>query len=135
MGPWSLNDLSIRWVSVPTTDDKYLEPYALVDKPGEPVRSVAARLSAAVRPRHTIRRAVGQSGMFTIHGSSTDPIESLVSSDENGNWLRRVKIAPKSCGKMFRELYESGITSSSIFPDLDGLAADLTYRYSSYLRG
>ena len=115
--PWSLNWLSLRWESVPTTDLKDLERYALPEETGKVVRTVEANLPVAVRPRYAIHRAVGQSGMFTVHGTSTDPIET-VCSDKHGNWLRKVKIAPKSCESMFKELYESGLRPRQYFPIL-----------------
>ena len=128
--PWSLNVLSISRQSVPTTDLGKLSAYTLVGSESEVIRKVKAVLPVAVRPRHAIHRAVGQSGMFTIHGIRDCSLDLLVDPGDQSPWIMKIEIAQDRCEQTFRELFEAGVTASSIFPDLDGLAADLTYRYS-----
>jgi hypothetical protein len=129
--PWSLNEISIKWSSVPTSALKDLESYVLSNNKTNVVRSVGAALPVAIRPHHAIHRAVGQSGMFTIHGNEERPLELLVDSSASPVWVRKIDVAARSCERVFHDLFEAGITASSIFPDLDGLANDLSYRYSN----
>jgi hypothetical protein len=129
--PWSLNEESLEWMSIPSTDRKDLTDYTLQESDRKVVRSVKAKWPVAVRPQRTIHRAIGQSGMFTIHGSSRDPLESIKLTSKRDPWLQPVEIDAQACMQVFWELYNAGITPASIFPDLDGLAADLSFRYSN----
>jgi hypothetical protein len=133
--PWSLNAISIRRRSVPTTDLEELSAYTLVGSESEVIRKVKADLPVAVRPRHAIHRAVGQSGMFTIHGDRDCSLDSLVDPEDQSPWIMKIEIAQDCYEQTFRDLFEAGVTASSIFPDLDELAADLTYRYSVRFQG
>jgi len=127
--PWALNQLSssIGQKSIPTVViGGKMEKYVLHERPGQVVRRVKAKAPAAFRPEHAIGRAVGQAGMGTVHGQNDTPLESIAAVRSR---MLKIEIEAGSCAAMFRELFDAGTTASTIFPDLDGLAADLSYRY------
>ena len=71
------------------------------------------------RPPHITPRIVAQSGLFTVHHEPTQPcnspkIEKLVIE---GAMRREIKA----------QLYKYGISRKTLFPGLDGLAADLEW--------
>jgi len=70
-------------------------------------------------PTHVTSRIVAQSGLFTLHSSPRTPlddpgIEKLIIPN---NYRRLLK----------KELYKYGVNSSSLFPDLDGIASHITW--------
>lgn len=130
--PWALNEWSIQLHSVPTSDREVLLDYVLSEtSDGSFTRSVASEKVVAVRPQHAIHRAVGQSGMFTIHGKSLRSLQSMPHKPRRTPWLRAIEVDASCCRRVLRELFEVGITAYSVFPDLDGLSADIAYRYSN----
>lgn len=82
------------------------------------------------RPRTITRRIMAQSGVFTCHKRTKDG--KFIRLESNKNYKSRLIKIPiqGSCFATFREnLMTNGISSFSLFPDLDGLAAHLERRY------
>ena len=69
-----------------------------------------------------LRMTMQQSG-FTIH-SSPSPLEKFPNAE---NWLRKVEIQPDALLEISRELNLLGIKLSSIYPDLDNLAKEISW--------
>jgi hypothetical protein len=82
-------------------------------------------LPVAVYPTYVHPRLTGQRACFTIHGRKKDGLNSLVSDAI----LKRYIIDPTRRHAMRSELQLLGITDSVLFPELDGLAAELTDRF------
>ncbi|NWH09625.1 MAG: FRG domain-containing protein [Alphaproteobacteria bacterium] len=71
-------------------------------------------------PPTVTARIATQRSIFTIHPEPTKPIiKGLVSFE----------LDAKECFKMKREMYLYGIDHAMLFPDIDGLAASLNWRY------
>ena len=87
------------------------------DKPGFEKNSIA------IYPLRNNNRIVAQQGMFTVQG-----LESKSLDDEhNGNLfkeniLKKIEIPPSLKGDVKKYLKLVGVSSFSLFPDLDGLA-------------
>jgi len=74
---------------------------------------------------HNSARIVAQQGVFTIFGTHKVPMEALV---RNGTFpqsaLCRVIVPPSRVTPMRTSLLNQGITETSVFPDLEGLARE-----------
>ena len=75
----------------------------------------------AIHPTSIHLRVTAQKSCFTIHGKKEAPLPHLIGE----RVLRSYVIDPKSAGRMRADLRLTGISYSTIFPDLDGLAVDL----------
>lgn len=82
-------------------------------------------LPVAVHPSYVHGRLRAQRGAFTIHGKCKESLQALVP----GTVLRRMEINPSHRATMARDLTVLGITESVAYPDLDGLARELTRRF------
>jgi FRG domain len=81
----------------------------------------AAAEPVAYYPAHVSPRIVGQHGLFTFHQSPSEDWtpEQLICYSIPYDVAFKIKIA----------LVRAGISPASVFPGLDGLAADLGWRY------
>jgi len=79
------------------------------------------RLPVAVRGIAIHPRVTAQKGCFTIHGIVEESLLHHVGS----RILRGYQIGEDSLDHIRRDLRMAGITYSTMFPDLDGLAVDL----------
>lgn len=82
-------------------------------------------LPVAVHPTYIHPRMSAQRSVFTIHGSSKEPLSNLVPS----NIIRKFIIDPGAAPSMIAQLHMLGIHDSTAFPDLDGLASELSDLY------
>jgi hypothetical protein len=73
------------------------------------------------RPPHIAARIPAQSSVFTVH---PDPTANLVRPG-----LKRWVIKKSACMSIKRMLDSCAINESTLFPDLDGLARHLGWRY------
>jgi hypothetical protein len=90
--------------------------------------AAAPLLCIAVRPPWVSRRMVAQRSLFTLHGSQNLAIEKypFVRKDSP---LCRIVIPQKNREDIMVGLRACGVTETSIFPDLDGLAKELVTEY------
>lgn len=89
--------------------------------PKEEAIPFAIKKVVLYRPPHIAARIPAQSSVFTVH---PDPTASLRSRS-----LRSWVIADNACMKIKRMLDACAINESTLFPDLDGLARHLGWRY------
>jgi hypothetical protein len=84
------------------------------------------------RPRHVTRRIVAQSGWFTIHGfeDSTGKFAVLPGTKRKTSRLARITIPWASFGNIREELARMGVGHAAMFPDLDGLCADILWNHT-----
>lgn len=75
----------------------------------------------AIFPDQKIDRMYSQSGWFTIHGNKRQPLDAHVSSA-----AKIVKLPIKAIPEAKRFLALAGISPRVVFPDLQGLAEDLS---------
>ncbi len=72
-------------------------------------------------------RIAAQKGCFTIHGTENQPIESFfVNHDNIYKYLVKIKILKGSVAAVREQLKIMGITTRSVYPDIFGLAAELS---------
>ena len=85
----------------------------------------------AIIPRYTHKRMKSQKSCFTLHGTSVKDFEQILKDldVEKGKLLRRYRIPKAKIKPILKDLRLMGITYSTIFPDLDGLALDLKNAY------
>ena len=84
----------------------------------------------AIFPSTIHSRIRSQRGCFTLHGDDKRDIESIFQNDlVKSEKLIRYKIAKEDIPKILGELFDMGITYSSLFQDLDGLSCDLKYQF------
>lgn len=71
-------------------------------------------------------RIAAQKGCFTIHGTDPQSIESLFDNPEIQKYLIKVKIKKESVSLLREQLRLMGLTPVSVYPDLEGLATELS---------
>ncbi len=75
----------------------------------------------AFYPSHTTARVTAQSGMFTVHPTSSTKLIS--------RRMDRVVIPASKKPALREKLFKYGVNYSSIYPDLDGISKDLKYQF------
>jgi hypothetical protein len=79
-------------------------------------------------PRSVVPRIVRQNGLFTVHGP---PDMSLDSFDPDVVTRESIVVSASYRPKLLVELARYGISSASLFPDLDGLSRYLNWTVES----
>ena len=99
--------------------------------PSEVYTSTSTLPPVAMRGVHNSARIVAQQGFFTVFGSRPDSMEDIYGRKINEEFqfpdgcLRKFVI-PKNCVKKLQEeIFSLGVSESTIYPDLEGLAAEL----------
>lgn len=107
--------------------DSWLKRYS----PSEVYTSSGALPPVAMRGVHNSARIVAQQGFFTVFGPQAEPLEKTFSWKKEGkhvfpsDCLRKYIIPKSSVISMREEVFSLGISESTIYPDLEGLAAEL----------
>ena len=96
------------------------------------VGTIQAKNPVAIASNFTHTRMQVQRSRFTVHGEDNRSLEDIfIGTDlEKKNILKRIAIKPNEAKKIFFQLRELGISRSTLFPDLEGLAVDLSQDYS-----
>jgi hypothetical protein len=91
-------------------------------------------------PRPFHRRIEAQQAIFTFHPDPCKPIEPSASfstinpmHNEFGTDVIEIYVPSDRKHSVIRDLEAFGITRSSLFPDLDGLAMELNYSRRRYI--
>ena len=87
---------------------------------GPGVELPVAVLPTNIHPRMSVQRSC-----FTVHGKNRASLAALVSAD----LLKRYAINPDAKDQMRGDLRLLGIDHSTVFPDLKGLADELSERF------
>jgi hypothetical protein len=103
-------DSAIYQSTIPDTVDELVEPNPF------DVKQVIR-----YRPSHITPRIIAQRGLFTIHPDPTQPYLAL--------GISKAVIPRQVRAKLRDEIYRYGISSSVVFPGLDGLTSEITWRY------
>lgn len=82
----------------------------------------------ALRPIIVHPRMVAQKAAFTVHGDDERDLISIL-NDRNIDALSHLTIPNSARKRVKRDLELFGVTESTIFPDLDGLASELKQKY------
>lgn len=103
-------DSAIYKSTIPDTVDESTEP-----------NPFSVQRVVRYRPSHITPRIIAQRGLFTIHPKPAEPYQA------KGIWKA---VIPVQARKRIREdLYRYGISSAVLFPGLDGLSAEISWRY------
>lgn len=79
----------------------------------------------AVHPTYIHPRMSAQRSVFTVHGLRKEPLDNLIPS----TIIVKFEVSRRSRIKLLNDLKILGVQESSVFPDLDGLAKELTTNY------
>ncbi|MBI4680137.1 MAG: FRG domain-containing protein [Nitrospirae bacterium] len=92
----------------------------------------ASEKPIAIQLTYCHPRMSAQKGCFTVHGTDDRGFEEIFDKDSKlvtENYLKKYVIDRKKVSQTYKELKTLGITPSSIFPDLGGLAKELEERF------
>ena len=73
------------------------------------------------RPSHITPRIISQRGLFTVHPNPAKPYTAL--------GIKRALIPVRARKQLRDDLYRYGISSAVLLPGLDGLTAEISWRY------
>lgn len=129
--PAYLNNASLNDHTIPIELDARLKDYIL-PWPDTRERDIKAINPAAFRPWWNNSRIVAQRGMFTIHGSSKEPLNRTIEQyNKMGLNMQAVKllIPGRKKRKILQELRFTGTTDFLLFPEIDGLCREIASKY------
>lgn len=137
---WTENPLIALWFSIATKIDENTADYAVVWAFNVPKDDIVlstedkdpfkGRTVKVFKPNHITKRISSQFGWFTIHKSERG--EKFVPFEMHPDYSDRIfkiKIDPKCFKECKRRLHNFGINSSSMYPDIDGLAKHVEWLY------
>lgn len=81
------------------------------------------------RPDYFDKRIQAQRGLFTVHPQPTEPLQ-LGENKKLGITISRITIDRSYKKQLFWDLARFGIDRSTLFPDIDGMAACLKEKFS-----
>ena len=139
---WMLNPLQLNRLSVSEKEGKALigsdqfpltwfSPQCGINIGHESVRAAWEQrpsridLPVAIIPTYVHPRMSAQRSCFTIHGRKEKPLNQLVPA----NVVKRYKIDLSAVPRLRRDLNMLGVMRATAFPDLDGLAGELSSLY------
>jgi hypothetical protein len=133
---WTTNPLNAAYFAV---KDRAKGPAVLFAVKFTPAFSKSAHLlhpddpmtldgTAIFRPRGVVARIIRQGGLFTIHNPPDTSLEDL---SRDIVTLERIEIEEGYRARLRSELAFYGVSSASLFPDLDGLSSFLNWTAES----
>jgi hypothetical protein len=138
LNPWSLNLAVTNQRTIPTGTDPLFEKYILPLKVDRYARKVEAEQPVAVRPVQNTPRIIAQKGTFTIFGHAEVPLNKInigLSKSLYQIQFKELIIEGSAKQQILKALILAGITESVLFPDLDGLSNEISFRYSKAYLG
>lgn len=127
LNPWWLNEKSTKKRELfyshfeeETVSRRVVSPYLQERKlPPYPI---------AVLPPHIDKRIIAQKSVFTIHGRKVDGFADLCSLHQDAQ-LAKFCLDGSKTNTFKDQLITAGITETSVFPDLEGLAREIRREY------
>jgi len=107
--------------------DSWLKRYS----PSEVYTSSGALPPVAMRGVHNSARIVAQQGFFTVFGPQPESMEKVFGWSKSGqsifpiDCLRKFVIPKENVMTVREEIFSLGVSESTIYPDLEGLAVEL----------
>jgi len=139
---WIVNPNALNWVGLGcsilpgTAEDEAVATGGKQD-PGYGQKNIVAAFTdesaahpnpMAIQSKFVHIRMQVQRSCFTVHGRDKRSINDIFAGtdlDEKG-MLAPVHVSPKAAGVISDELKEFGVSRSTLFPDLEGVARDLS---------
>ncbi|HEX5150583.1 MAG TPA: FRG domain-containing protein [Parafilimonas sp.] len=118
LNPFWFNKILHKKSQIFLFTDQILKPYLSEIWSGEPL----PKNPIAFQPAYKSKRIAAQKGCFTIHGSKKNPLEEIESLSA---CLQKIEIEYYYMDLVKAELSISGITESTLFPELNGLSREL----------
>lgn len=87
----------------------------------------------AIYPVRNNSRLVAQRGVFTVHGTEEDPIDTVFRRSIDGGTPRIASlwIDPAACGRLVKDLAAIGVNQTAMFPEPSSVASDLVRHYGA----
>lgn len=129
LNPHGLNEYTSKLYVIYFTDSitRDSDDNEIVDKylPGS---NGLPNLPIALAPPYVDERMSSQKSCFTVHGKNMEGFESIFKLNKKIQ-LCQLTIDPTKAESIRNELYKMGITEATLFPDLEGLARELRYKF------
>ncbi len=93
--------------------------------------ATSRNLPAPIEPPHVDRRVAAQSSRFLVFGTTHDLARAKIVR-RKGCRVARIRVPGAAARRIRRELDDCGINFSSVFPDLEGLALHLLWRWKGF---
>jgi FRG domain len=139
-----INDAAVwvldpAWLNRKSIPDSYTEGVLLYNWPEiepwfpEPFsETLHVKNPVAIDPPHVARRVAVQHSRFTVHGTDENGIETIADANPKDNRLVKIPVVKDKVQDIFEDLAACGIVETTIFPDLEGLARQLTREWSEH---
>lgn len=133
---WMLNPIGLNRLTAPNYPDTNMYPLTWhrpkvgINIGFENIRAAwesdkgGTQVPIAIKPTYVHPRMNAQKSCFTIQGADKRPLYEIIAPE----LLRKYQIRSGAITKMVRELKVMGVTRSSMFPELDGVAVELDER-------
>jgi hypothetical protein len=122
LNPWEMNMEHLGEKSIINPDNPILNDY-IMDKD----RNIIGKEPIAIRPSRNSKRLVAQRVFFTLHGMWEEPLDSYRHTIDCLIIDKEFKLS------IMKELYQAGITSSSMFPELDQISQEIVFTYTEFM--
>jgi hypothetical protein len=127
LDPWWLNKRVLESDSIllrnfPDAERYLASPYTNID--ADRNTDIKPIYPVAIDPPFLARRLAVQRSHFTIFGSTRDGLMHLV--EEQNARIIQVKLVKSALPQMRADLLTAGVSDTTIYPDLRGLADELT---------
>jgi hypothetical protein len=122
LDPSSLNKLALGWRTIALPNWKEVKAWL----PKDPYGAVQPQYPIAIDPAHVDRRIAVQRSHFTLFGCEKDGLGRLARRRGKRPRLAKIIISGrKRVERIVAQLEACGITETSVFPDLEGLAREI----------
>ncbi len=143
---WTENPLIALWFSMSPQTDFAISDYSVVwgfNVPKEDIINSTedkdpfqGGTNKVFKPNHITKRISSQFGWFTIHKSNSE--KKFLAFEHNKDYndrLFKIRIETKCFPECKRRLHNFGINSSSMYPDIDGLAKHVEWIFLERHKG
>jgi hypothetical protein len=138
MGVWLLHPIELNAISANvrdlpnfSTESPVLENFKFAfGTAGEAFRPT--ELPVALQTRFLDIRMAGQQSCFTVHGHDRRDFEQLLANTDLAakGFFRKYRLPRRLAPKLLGELDRLGVSFSTVYPDLEGLATQLRLRFA-----
>jgi len=129
LDPWWLNEKLRLGITGPMLPD-YSESHSYLPELEDAFfgKKVRRSLPAAIEPPHVDRRVAAQQSRFLVFGTTQDLTKSKPVKGR-GARLARIRIPQSARRSLKFELDDCGVNFASVYPDLEGLALHILFRW------
>jgi len=129
MDPLILNELTISKREIIRTEDNPQNPNYFLAKKYLEMNFEKSSNPISISSSYTNERIIRQKGCFTMHGNQKKDILSVFRTNKCDK-IASIQVNKNSRDRIIQELITSGISESTLFPDLEGLSREINFKYS-----